>query len=112
MGGLVNFVTVQPDDLLGKDKRIAGRVAAGYDGSDNGRKLGATVAGRASPEWAWLLSAGPGRPPPLGENGTEKGAGAGRHPPQPPKKPRGTPVGRPGFPPKPEGGGVGKRGGF
>src|SRR5256885_15684465 len=98
MGGLVNFVTVQPDDLLGKDKRIAGRVAAGYDGSDNGRKLGATVAGRASPEWAWLLSAGPGRPPPPGENGTNKRTGGGGPPPQPREKPPGKPVGRPGLP--------------
>src|SRR3989475_13186446 len=77
MGGLVNFVTVQPDDLLGKDKRIAGRVAAGYDGSDNGRKLGATVAGRASPEWAWLLSAGLGRSHALGDMGTNNVTGAG-----------------------------------
>src|SRR5258708_39750066 len=88
MGGLVNFVTVQPDDLLGKDKRIAGRVAAGYDGSDNGRKLGATVAGRASPEWAWLLSAGLGPPHALGDMGTNKVTGAARTTPHPPKNRR------------------------
>src|SRR2546427_8073013 len=83
MGGLVNFVTVQPDDLLGKDKRIAGRVAAGYDGSDNGRKLGATVAGRASPEWAWLLSAGLGRSHALENMGTKNVTGAARTTPNP-----------------------------
>src|SRR5260370_680626 len=85
MGGLVNFVTVQPDDLLGKDKRIAGRVAAGYDGSDNGRKLGATVAGRASPEWAWLLSAGLGRSHALENMGTNNVTGAARTTPNPEK---------------------------
>lgn len=85
MGGLVNFVTVQPDDLLGRDKRIAGRVAAGYDGSDNGRKLGATVAGRVSPEWAWLLSAGLGRSRALENMGTNNVTGAARTTPNPEK---------------------------
>ena len=60
MGGLVNFITVQPDDLLKDGKSIGGRVSASYDGSDNGKRVGATIAGRASPEWSWLVSAGMG----------------------------------------------------
>lgn len=85
MGGLVNFVTVQPDDLLGKDKTFGGRIATSYDGSDNGRKIGATLAGRASPEWSWLLSAGLGRSSALENMGTNHVAGLARTTPNPEK---------------------------
>jgi hemoglobin/transferrin/lactoferrin receptor protein len=85
MGGLVNFVTVQPDDLLGREKTFGGRIATSYDGSDNGRKLGATLAGRASPEWSWLLSAGLGRSHALENMGTNNVAGAARTTPNPEK---------------------------
>lgn len=60
-------------------------MAAGYDGSDNGRKLGATVAGRANPEWAWLLSAGLGRSHALENMGTNNVTGAARTTPNPEK---------------------------
>ena len=56
-----------------------------YDGSDNGRKLGATVAGRVSPEWAWLLSAGLGRSHALENMGTNNVTGAARTTPNPEK---------------------------
>ncbi|WP_234640988.1 TonB-dependent hemoglobin/transferrin/lactoferrin family receptor [Delftia tsuruhatensis] len=85
MGGLVNFVTVQPDDLLGKDKAFGGRIATSYDGSDNGRKIGATLAGRAGPEWSWLLSAGLGRSSALENMGTNNVPGAARTTPNPEK---------------------------
>ncbi len=85
MGGLVNFVTVQPDDLLGQDKAFGGRIATSYDGSDNGRKIGATLAGRASPEWSWLLSAGLGRSSALENMGTNNVSGGARTTPNPEK---------------------------
>ena len=83
MGGLVNFITVQPDDLLKDGKRIGGRVSAGYDGSDNGKRVGATLAGRASDEWSWLLSAGMGRSHALENMGSSDVVGASRTTPNP-----------------------------
>lgn len=85
MGGLVNFITVQPDDLLKDGKTLGGRVSAGYDGSDNGKRLGATVAGKASDEWSWLISAGVGRSAALENMGSNNVAGALRTTPNPEK---------------------------
>ncbi|MBF5006058.1 TonB-dependent hemoglobin/transferrin/lactoferrin family receptor [Diaphorobacter caeni] len=78
MGGLVNFITVQPDDLLKDGKTIGGRVSAGYDGSDNGKRLGATLAGRLNPQWSWLISAGLGRGHALENMGERDVVGATR----------------------------------
>ena len=83
MGGLVNFITVQPDDLLKDGKSIGGRVSASYDGSDNGKRVGATIAGRASQEWSWLLSAGIGRSSALENMGSNNSVGALRTTPNP-----------------------------
>ncbi|MBS3019802.1 Hemin receptor [Comamonas sp. PE63] len=83
MGGLVNFITVQPDDLLKDGKTIGGRVSASYDGSDNGKRVGATLAGRASQEWSWLLSAGIGRSSALENMGSNNSEGALRTTPNP-----------------------------
>lgn len=85
MGGLVNFITVQPDDLLKDGKQFGGRVSASYDGSDNGKRVGATLAGRVNPEWSWLLSAGLGRSQALDNMGTNNVAGANRTTPNPEK---------------------------
>lgn len=85
MGGLVNFITVQPDDFLKDGKTLGGRVSASYDGSDNGKRVGATLAGRASPEWSWLIAAGVGRSNELESMGTNKAAGANRTAPNPEK---------------------------
>ncbi|WP_043004335.1 TonB-dependent hemoglobin/transferrin/lactoferrin family receptor [Comamonas testosteroni] len=85
MGGLVNFITMQPDDLLKDGKTIGGRVSASYDGSDNGKRVGATIAGRASPEWSWLLSAGIGRSSALENMGSNNTVGALRTTPNPEK---------------------------
>lgn len=85
MGGLVNFITVQPDDLLKDGKTLGGRVSVGYDGSDNGKRLGATVAGKASDEWSWLISAGVGRSGALENMGSNNMAGALRTTPNPEK---------------------------
>ncbi|AIJ45453.1 TonB-denpendent receptor [Comamonas testosteroni TK102] len=83
MGGLVNFITVQPDDLLKDGKTIGGRVSASYDGSDNGKRVGATLAGCASQEWSWLLSAGIGRYSALENMGSNNSVGALRTTPNP-----------------------------
>ncbi len=83
MGGLVNFITMQPDDLLRDGKTFGGRASASYDGSDNGKRLGATIAGRASPEWSWLLSAGVSRSDALENMGSNDVTGANRTTPNP-----------------------------
>ncbi len=85
MGGLVNFITMQPDDLLGKDRTFGGRVSASYDGSDNGKRVGATLAGRLNPEWSWLLSAGIARADALENMGDKDIVGANRTTPNPEK---------------------------
>lgn len=85
MGGLVNFITVEPGDLLKDGKTLGGRISAGYDGSDNGKRLGATVAGKASDEWSWLISAGVGRSAALENMGSNNAAGALRTTPNPEK---------------------------
>ncbi|MPM45648.1 Heme/hemopexin utilization protein C [bioreactor metagenome] len=85
MGGLVNFITVQPDDLLKDGKSLGGRVSAGYDGADNGKRIGATLAGRVNPELSWLISAGLGRSHALENKGDHNVAGAARTTPNPEK---------------------------
>lgn len=85
MGGLVNFITVQPDDLLKDGKTITGRASVSYDGADKGKRVGATIAGRASPEWSWLLSAGMGRASALENMGSNNAVGALRTTPNPEK---------------------------
>ncbi|MHB1123565.1 MAG: TonB-dependent hemoglobin/transferrin/lactoferrin family receptor [Ramlibacter sp.] len=61
MGGLVNFITWEPADLLpgdaGAPRRVGGRLAAAWTGDDNGRGAAATVAAQATETAEWLLSA-------------------------------------------------------
>lgn len=61
MGGLVNFITWEPDDFLvtasGQRRDLGGRVATAYSSDDGGRGLAATVAARAREGADWLISA-------------------------------------------------------
>jgi hemoglobin/transferrin/lactoferrin receptor protein len=60
MGGLVNFITHEPEDFLGGPRgprTLGGRVSARYSGDDHGRGLAATLAGRASESIEWLVTA-------------------------------------------------------
>lgn len=61
MGGLVHFITHEPEDFLvganGERRALGGRAAIAYTGDDNGRSLGATVAGQASETTQWLFTA-------------------------------------------------------
>lgn len=85
MGGLVNFITVQPSDFLKDGKTLGGRASASYDGSNKGKRAGVTLAGQASPEWGWLLSAGVHRADALKSMGTNYADGSGRTAPNPQK---------------------------
>lgn len=83
MGGLVNFVSVQPGDILGEGKTFGGRITASYDGSDSGKRLGAVLAGHANSQWSWLLAAGVGRAHELENMGTHNVEGSSRTTPNP-----------------------------
>ena len=61
MGGLVNFITADPSAFLKEGKILGGRVSAAYDGDDDGKRLGATLAGRTNDTVQWLISANVGR---------------------------------------------------
>lgn len=85
MGGLVNFITAQPQDVLGEGRTLGGRVTAGYDGSDDGKRISAMLAGRFHSEWSWLLAAGVGRADALENMGERDIAGTQRTTPNPQK---------------------------
>jgi hemoglobin/transferrin/lactoferrin receptor protein len=87
MGGLVNFVTLQPSDFLvdshGQAQRHGGRVSAAWDGSNDGRSLAGTVAGRASDTLEWLVSAGAHRAREIDTMGTNDAPNIDRTRPNP-----------------------------
>jgi hemoglobin/transferrin/lactoferrin receptor protein len=87
MGGLVNFVTLQPSDFLigtdGTTKKYGGRVSAAWNGADNGQALGATVAGRASDSLEWLVTAAAHRDHELDTMGTNDAPNVDRTRPNP-----------------------------
>lgn len=60
LAGLVNFITHEPADFLTSPgepaKGLGGRLAAGWNGEDDGVTLSGTVAGRASDTVEWLLT--------------------------------------------------------
>lgn len=70
MAGLVHFITADPANFLGDGRTLGGRVSLGYDGDDRGRRMGATVAGRAGESVQWLVAASAGRSRALDNMGT------------------------------------------
>lgn len=85
MAGLVNFITVDPENFLKDGKTLGGQVSAGYDGDDHGKRLGATVAGRANDTVQWLVAGSVNRSRELGNMGTNDAANADRTLPNPQK---------------------------
>jgi hemoglobin/transferrin/lactoferrin receptor protein len=61
LAGLVNFITVEPQDLLsnasGVDKTLGGKAWLAHSGDDEGTTAGITLAGRLNATTQWLLSA-------------------------------------------------------
>lgn len=61
LAGMVNFITLEPTDLLRKSGTVVqergGKLLYSYTGDDQGHGLAATLAGRLHPQWQWLLSA-------------------------------------------------------
>lgn len=57
LGGLVAFVTKDPEDYL-KGRKFGGQVDTGYDSYDRGWSQNAALAFRVNNEWSALISAG------------------------------------------------------
>lgn len=85
MAGLVNFITVDPENFLKDGKTLGGQVSAGYDGDDHGKRLGATVAGRVNDMVQWLVAGSVNRSRELDNMGTNDAANADRTLPNPQK---------------------------
>lgn len=94
MAGLVNFITADPSAFLQDGKRLGGRVSAGYDGDDHGKRLGATVAGRAGDAVQWLIGGNVTRTRELDNMGANAAANADRTLPNPQKDQSGALLGK------------------
>lgn len=94
MAGLVNFITVDPENFLKDGKTLGGQVSAGYDGDDHGKRLGATVAGRVNDTVQWLVSGSVNRARELDNMGTNAAANADRTLPNPQKDQGGALLGK------------------
>ena len=83
LAGLVNLISLQPEDFLGHNKTIGGRVGLAYSGDDKGSGLNTTVAGKAGDSVQWLLSAQLSRAKALDNQGSNGAANIDRTTPNP-----------------------------
>lgn len=56
IGGVVSFITKDPEQLVDEDKTFGGRVKAGYASAADETVLNAQLAGKHA-KWSWLLNA-------------------------------------------------------
>jgi hemoglobin/transferrin/lactoferrin receptor protein len=94
MAGLVNFITADPAAFLAEGKTFGGRASVGYDGDDQGARLGATLAGRSGDTVQWLLGASASRSSELDNMGTNGAANVDRTRPNPQKDRSGAVLGK------------------
>lgn len=83
LAGLVAMFTTQPQDLLKEGQSFGGRIGLSASSEDKGAKLSATLAGRASEEWQWLMSLQAGRSHELDNQGTNHELNSNRTAPNP-----------------------------
>ncbi len=83
MGGLVHFVTVDPEQFLAPGKALGGTASVGYDGDDKGVNVGGTVAGRIGESAQWLLGLNTSRSDGLKNMGSNNAANVDRTAPNP-----------------------------
>ncbi|MBT9463009.1 TonB-dependent hemoglobin/transferrin/lactoferrin family receptor [Hydrogenophaga sp.] len=69
LAGMVAMFTTEPKDLLKPGQTLGGRVGLTYDGEDDTRRLGLTLAGVASDSLQWLGSVQVGRSEALDNQG-------------------------------------------
>lgn len=83
LGGLVNFITLDPAAFLGTDRNVGGTASVGYDGDSDAWRLGGTVAMRASESAQWLLGVTGARGHALENMGSNDAANVDRTTPNP-----------------------------
>lgn len=83
LAGMVAMFTVEPRDLLGKDQALGGRLTIGFDGEDEGRRLGLTMAGALTDRLQWLGSVQVGRSRELANQGRDTSPNSNRTAPNP-----------------------------
>ncbi|MGJ7506923.1 TonB-dependent hemoglobin/transferrin/lactoferrin family receptor [Variovorax sp. GT1P44] len=83
LGGLVNFITRQPETFLTDGKTFGGSANVGYSGDDNGWQGGVTLAGKASDTVSWLIAANGSRTHEVENMGTNYALNSNRTAPNP-----------------------------
>ncbi len=87
LAGLVNFITLEPADLLTEAHRgaqtLGGKAWLSHSGDDDGTAAGVAVAGRASDSVQWLLSVGKHSAHEMSNMGTNNAANVDRTTPNP-----------------------------
>lgn len=83
IAGLVHFISADPAAFLDGGKRLGARASLSFDGDDQGRRLGATLAGQPGESLQWLLAASLGRAQALETMGGDDAANADRTRPNP-----------------------------
>lgn len=83
LGGLVNFITLDPGSFLGTDRNVGGTASVGYDGDYDAWRVGGTVAMRASESAQWLLGVTGSRGHALENMGSNDAANVDRTTPNP-----------------------------
>ncbi|WP_156406379.1 TonB-dependent hemoglobin/transferrin/lactoferrin family receptor [Hydrogenophaga sp. Root209] len=85
LAGMVAMLTTEPKDLLKPGQTLGGRVGLSYDGQDDTRRLGLTLAGVASDSLQWLGSVQMGRSEALDNQGSNFALNSTRTAPNPQK---------------------------
>lgn len=85
LAGMVAMFTTEPKDLLKPGQTLGGRVGLSYDGQDDTRRLGLTLAGVASESLQWLGSVQVGRSEALDNQGSNFALNSNRTAPNPQK---------------------------
>jgi hemoglobin/transferrin/lactoferrin receptor protein len=85
LAGLVNFITLQPEDYLEGRKTLGGRASLTYSGDDKGTSLSAALAGKASETAQWLFVSNFGQASALDNAGINNATNIDRTTPNPQK---------------------------
>lgn len=85
LAGMVAMFTTEPKDLLKSGQSLGGRASLSYDGQDNTRRVGVTLAGVASERLQWLGSVQIGRSEALDNQGSNVALNSNRTAPNPQK---------------------------
>jgi hemoglobin/transferrin/lactoferrin receptor protein len=85
LGGMVAMTTAEPKDILKAGQTFGGRIGLRFDQENNGRGMGATLAGQASETVQWLGSIQTGKAEALKNQGSNDVLGRSRTTPNPQK---------------------------